>query len=331
MEMNGVRNLPKRKESRECPANLGNVAPDDAASGFSYASSRDSWWTQTLIRTVESLAGSRRLQRLYDQLRQEGHSTSELWGTALARLQIDLDYTQDQMELIPRTGPLVIIANHPFGILDGLVLCYLTSRLRNDFFALVNESVLPQPLVAEHLLPIDFHPTKAALRTNLATKRETSQRLRNGRSMIIFPAGMVATSARPWGPAVEQPWSSFVCRRIHEGKCTVVPIYFHGQNSRLFHLASRVNVSVRLGLLLHELSNRIGSTVRVEIGDPIPYSTLAPFRGNSTMIDFLRRQTLDLANLADQTPNRPTLANPLRRMRHRISKKKRTGGWSVSP
>lgn len=171
------------------------------SSELSYASPSDHAFVRGLIRTVEFLAGTRRLQKLYDEIHEEQHPTSDVWGRALQKLKIQIDYDSDILESVPSEGPIVFVANHPYGILDGLIMCHLVSRVRKDFFVLVNESVMPQPLVEEHLLAIDFHPTKEALKTNLKTKRLTTERLRNGESLAIFPAGIVATADKPFGQA----------------------------------------------------------------------------------------------------------------------------------
>ncbi len=233
---------------------------------------------------------------MYDEIHREQVVGPQLWRAALDKLQITVDYDATALDDVPRRGPIVFVANHPFGIVDGLILCFLISRVREDFFLLVNAAVLPQPLIEQHFLPIDFKPTKAATKTNLSTKHLTTQRLLQGHALGIFPAGMVATAPTPWGTAHEMPWHTFVSRRIHEARCTVVPLYFHGQNSRRFQLASRLHPNIRLGLLMHEVVNKIGSRLRVEIGTPIPYSALQGCRQARDLIDHLRHSTLSMAD-----------------------------------
>lgn len=297
---------------------------------LSYASPGDSAVTRGLIRSVEYLAGTRKLRKLYDQLHAEQPPTSEVWSRALQKLKIRVDYDAGVLDSVPDDGPLVFVANHPFGVVDGLIMCHLINQVRKDFFLLVNESVMPQPLIQEHLLPIDFHPTKAALRNNLRTKRATTERLRNGESLAIFPAGMVATADKPFGPAREHPWNTFVSRRIHEAKCTVVPLYFHGHNSRLFQLASHVNTNVRLGLLMHEVRNKIGKKIRVEVGDPIAYCELESIRNAQEMINHLRSETLNLACPSRQQRFRKKLVMPLSKLKSRIRRKESNADLSIS-
>jgi putative hemolysin len=268
---------------------------------------------------------------LYDQLHAEQLPTAEVWSRALEKLGIRVDYDADVLNSVPNDGPLVFVANHPFGVVDGLIMCHLISQVRKDFFLLVNESVMPQPLIEKHLLPIDFHPTKAALRNNLRTKRATTRRLRNGESLAIFPAGMVATADHPFGPAREKPWNTFVSRRIHEAECTVVPLYFHGHNSRLFQLASHVNTNIRLGLLMHEVRNKMGKRIRVEVGEPIPYRDLEPIRDAQEMINHLRSETLNLASPSRRQSLRRRFVMPLGKLRSRIRRKEMNTDLFISP
>ncbi len=306
-------------------------AGENTATELSYASQHDNRLVRLLIRGVEFLSGSRRLQRVYDQLLAEQLSTSEIWGRGLEKLNISVDYDPQILEMVPAKGPVVFVANHPFGVVDGVILCHLISRVRDDFFLLVNESVLPQPSVAKHLLPIDFRPVKDALASNLQTKRLTTARLRDGQALAIFPSGCVATSKTLFGPAEELPWHTFVSRRIHEAQCTVVPLYFHGQNSRLFQLASRVNVHLRLGLLMHETSNKIGKKIRVKIGEPIQYEDVQGYRNAQEMIEYLRTETMNLAEAAGDRRLRRRIVLPVNRLKKWMQRKDSSADLSVSP
>ncbi len=218
-------NVPRQTNNRMkiCDDNRASIAEALSAATaapplLTYARSSDALVTRWLIRRFEHLSGVSRLQCMYDEIYRDQVVGPQLWRAALDKLQITVDYDAAALDDVPRSGPIVFVANHPFGIVDGLIMCFLISQVREDFFLLVNAAVLPQPLIERYLLPIDFKATKAALKTNLSTKHLTTQRLRQGHALGIFPAGMVATAQTPWGPAREMPWHTFVSRRIHEAR-----------------------------------------------------------------------------------------------------------------
>lgn len=263
---------------------------------FTYASPEDSAFKRWVITTVETLTGSNHLQRIYEELHEESPNPFDVWENALKKLRIKLDFEAIQLEKVPRSGPVIFVANHPFGVVDGAILCHLVTRVRRDYFLLVNEVLAHEPIMKGHLLPVDFRNDKRALATNLETKRLTTERLNKGEVLAIFPSGAVATSMKLFGPVEEFPWRRFICTRIHETQCTVVPIFFHGRNSRLFQLVSKISMNLRLGLLLYEVMNKRNKTIKMVIGDPIPYTAMAEIKDRQKLIEFLKARTMGLAS-----------------------------------
>ena len=263
---------------------------------FSYSSPHDSVFKKLVIKTVKLLSGRNYLQKIHDDIHADNPTAVNVWGKALKRLNISIDCNEEMLDKVPAEGPVIFVANHPFGVVDGAIFCHLATRKRPDFFVLVNEVLSQEPILKEHLLPIDFRTTSDAIKTNLETRRLTIERLNNGEALIIFPSGAVATARRPFGNAVEFPWRRFICKRIHETKCTVVPLYFHGQNSWLFHMVSWVSENMRLGLLLGEVLNKRGKTIKVQIGEPLSYDQLEGFKDKQKMIEFLQNHTMSLAS-----------------------------------
>ncbi|PSR11570.1 MAG: glycerol acyltransferase [Bacteroidetes bacterium] len=261
---------------------------------FSYARPEDPWLQRVIIRAAERLTGSRQLQKIYDYLHRNNPDPYSIWGETLERLHIQMDYDERQLEKVPKTGPVIFIANHPFGLVDGAMFLHLATRVRPDFFLLINEVLAHEPVLEGHLLPVDFRPGPAAKATNLATRQKTRARLQAGEALVIFPSGGVATAFRWSGPVEEWPWRTFICPQIHSTQCTVVPIFFHGQNSWLFHLVSKINMNLRLGLLIHEALNKRGQTIQAVIGDPIPYAEMAPYKNRQALIGFLQARTMAL-------------------------------------
>ena len=154
---------------------------------------------------------------------------------------------------IPREGPIIFIANHPFGVVDGLALGEIISKVRDKFAILVNAVLCRNPQLDPFLLPIDFREIPEAMKTNINTRQEAINRLLNGEAIAIFPSGAVATAPFPGKEPVDLEWKRFVVKLITQSKATVIPLYFHGNNSFWFQLASYIHMNLRLGLLLFEV------------------------------------------------------------------------------
>ncbi len=263
---------------------------------LSYARAEDSKVKQAIIRTVENLSGKKQLNQLYQELHASNPTPYNVWFNALEKLNIKVDFDQAQLNKVPRSGPVIFVANHPYGIVDGAVFLYLVSQVRKDYFLLVHEVLSHEPIMKKHLLPVDFRGNEQAMQTNLRTKELTTQRLNNGEALVIFPAGAVATQKRfsLRGEAKEWPWRRFICTRIHETQCTVVPIFFYGENSKAFQIVSKFSMNLRYGLLLHEAINKKGETVKAEIGNPIVYEQMSKYTDRQELIEFLYKETMNL-------------------------------------
>lgn len=263
---------------------------------LSYSNPNDPLLKKAMIAVIEWSTGRRRLERLYNEVRDMQLPPAKIWGTALKKLNIQLNYDADQLSKVPQEGPVVFISNHPFGVVDGLILGHLVSRARQRFVMLVNEVICKEEQLEDFLLPIDFQETKAALQTNLRSRQIALERLKQGETLAIFPAGGVATSPKVFDQAQDLEWKRFTVKVIQQTQATVVPLFVHGQNSRLFHLASKINLQLRLSLLLNEIRNKIGKTIQIDIGDPIAYADLCKVTDRLGMLDYLRNVTIDLKN-----------------------------------
>ncbi len=270
---------------------------DELTNKITYSSEYDSKIKRWLMKAIENVSGRKKIQRLYNELQAMDIAPWQVWEVALSQLSVTPVYDEAQMAKIPSEGPVLYISNHPFGVLDGLILGYLVSRKRTDFVVLVNEVLCRQDeRLNKFLLPIDFRETKDAMQTNINTRNIALERLQQEGAVAIFPSGGVATSPNGLGKAEDLEWKRFTAKLIQKSQATVIPIYFHGQNSRLFQLVSQVSAMLRLSMLLYEVRNKMGTHIHINIGDPITRDALSQLKDRQQMIDHLRKVTFDLAN-----------------------------------
>ena len=264
---------------------------------FSYATPEDPPVKRGLIRLVERATGQPALKRLYLENQAHPREGESFFAAAVRQLKLDVRYDPAALDRVPRTGPVVIVANHPYGVLDGIVISWLIEKIRRDFVVLTNAVLMRAPEVRDHILPIDFSGTPEATQTNIDSRAAARAQLERGGVVVVFPAGAVSTAPDRLGrrPAVDGRWQPFIAALIQRSRATVVPMWFGGQNSRLFQIASHISQSLRISLLFHEVKARMGTELPVVIGAPIPYAALMGIKDRQALSDTLHDITYALA------------------------------------
>jgi len=206
----------------------------------------------------------------------------------LRQIELELRVAPGDLNRIPRRGPTVIVANHPFGLIEGLATVTLLERIRPDVKILANHLLGAVPELRERLILIDPFDAAAARHTNSRGLREALAWLSAGGLLVVFPAGEVAhLNLRRIG-IQDPPWHPTAVRLLQRSGATAVPLYFSGKNSALFQVAGLVHPRLRTALLPHELWNKRGVQIEVRIGHPIPAARLSPDATRAT--DALRRR-----------------------------------------
>lgn len=263
---------------------------------LSYATTFADPWKAGTIRTLEWLTGKLTLLRLIRSFEREGVPRGQaFWPRALAHMGIEVQTPEEQVRRIPRSGPLIVVANHPHGLVDGMILAEIVGRVRTDYRILVRSLLSGVEEVAPFLIPIPFPHEPDALARNLEARHLAMQHLRDGGAVILFPSGAVASASHPFGPAVEAEWNPFTAKLIRRSGAPVVPVRFSGQNSRWYQVASLVSPTLRQGLLLHEVVHALNRPQAPTIGEPLDPSLIAARSANGRgFMAWLRQHTLSL-------------------------------------
>jgi putative hemolysin len=260
---------------------------------LSYATTFPNPWKARTIRAMEWTTGKVTLLRLIRRFEAMGVPEGQaFWSQALRVMGIRLETSEAEIARIPRIGPLVVVANHPHGLVDGMVLAELIGRIRTDYRILTRSLLTGVAEVAPFLIPVPFPHEDGALEKNLETRRQAMAHLARGGVVVVFPSGAVAAARTPFGPAVEAEWNPFTAKLILRSRATVLPVRFPGQNSRLYQIAALTSATLRQGLLLHEVVHALNRPQRPVIGHPIPPGDLAG-KPRALMAD-LRARTLAL-------------------------------------
>ena len=208
---------------------------------------------------------------------------------ALRELDVAIALDENECRHVPTRGPLIVVSNHPFGALDGLLLLETLGRVRSDVKLLGNELLRYVAPLRERLLLVDvFGARSTAVRRNSAALRAALRWLADGGCLGVFPAGEVAHEERD-GRIVDSPWQDTAAELAFRTGATVLPVFFTGQNSRLFCAAGRIHPLLRTALLPRELWSKRHSTVHVRIGAPIAPPTLEAESTASARTQLLRR------------------------------------------
>lgn len=263
---------------------------------ISYAYAAETRSGRALIRLMENSTGRLRLIKRARGYEQDVAAGAAFFDVMVERYGLTLDVFKGSTELVPAQGPVIFIANHPYGILDGLMLGHLMSLTRQDFKIMAHSVFRRAPDIDRHLLPISFEQDRAALALNLATRKTALDYLADGGAIGVFPGGTVSTAARPFSRPLDPGWRSFTARMIAKSDAVVVPVYFAGHTSRMFQIASHLHQTLRMGLMIKEFRKRVDTPVRLAIGAPIGRDVLDPIaKDGKGMMDFLRQATYDLA------------------------------------
>jgi putative hemolysin len=263
---------------------------------FTFATSEVSFLSQQFIKIIELLTGKLKLKKLYDQYVLEDNPPENFWIDAVKKLNFKLQTNFQDGSFIPKKGRLIIVANHAFGVADGVSLCSIVSKVRQDYKIITHKVLRQADAVKDKIIPIDFSPNKEAIIANISARKEAEKVLQKEGVIVIFPAGQIATkeNLKLNTKANDGDWKQFVSKLIIKTKSPVLPSYFEGQNSQLYHIANKMGQTFRYSLLMHELIRKIGDTIYLHFGEIIPFSDFENIGNLIEITKFLRNKTYSL-------------------------------------
>jgi len=265
---------------------------------LSYAGTFTNPWKANTIRAIEWITAKWKLLRLIRKFEKRGAPVGQaFWPQALDIMGITVTTPPEQIARIPKEGPLVVVANHPHGLVDGMVLAYLIGQVRTDYKILTRSLLTGIPEIAQFMLPVPFPHEPNAQEESLKMRAECMATLKAGGVIVLFPAGAVAHSPTFFGDAIEGEWNPFTAKMLARSGAQVLPIYFPGHNTRAYQIANKLSATLRQGLLLHEIRHALNKPQHPVIGPAKSAAEIAePLKNPRKFLADLRAETLKLRN-----------------------------------
>ena len=277
-----------------------NQAPDTPYDRrqLSYANTFTNPVQRNTIKTLELLTGKLHLLRKVRQFEKMGIPVGQpFWKQALDLLGINLLTKQSEIAKIPKKGSLVITANHPHGLVDGMVLAELIGKVRTDYKILTRSLLTGVQQIDQFMIPVPFDHEENALKKSLEMRKSAMDHLKKGGVIVVFPSGKVASSETMFGNVVEGDWNPFTAKLIQKSGANVLPIFFPGSNSRIYQIANQVSATLRQGLLIYEVVHAMNKPQSPFVGSLIKQDEIAPWKSDPRgFMRWLREQTLGLGS-----------------------------------
>ena len=249
---------------------------------------------------LERTLGINRLNQSYarfsTQIEAAGSTPANAFRLGLEILEVAYAVSDEDLAKIPAAGPLVVVANHPFGGIEGLILGDLLCGVRHDVKFLANYLLKRVSGIKEFIIPVDPFQSRTATTSNRQGLKAALRWLRTGGLLATFPAGEVSSFDLSRQRVQDPPWHAHLGGMLHRTGASVLPVFFPGQNSLMFQLLGMVHPLLRTTMLPRELFNKASRKIPVYIGKPITRHKLRRFNTDSERVAYLRATTYFLAN-----------------------------------
>lgn len=254
------------------------------------------WLLTVLESPIEKTLSIKALNEAYERMVCFSNKDNNVFQDCLESVHARYELSESDIQKIPRQGPLVVVANHPFGGLEGVVLGDIIFRARSDVRVLGNYLLQHLAKLRERIIPVDPFGNRASSMANARAIKEAIKWVSGGGALVTFPAGEVAHFDLRRASITDPPWSPHVGAIIRHSQADVLPVFFPGVNSLLFQIAGLLHPRLRTVLLPHELINKSSKTINVYIGKVIPWKKLQNIEGNEGITEYLRNSTYFLRN-----------------------------------
>jgi putative hemolysin len=270
------------------------------------------WFLNLLLKLFERIIQLPKLNKVYKKIVLSIREDHNFWQASVQVLELKIQLSEIDLSKIPKNGPVLIVANHPFGGVEALVMGDILTKARKDFLFVANKTLNLLPEIKPYLISVSVDEEKvtSAKIKNHNQIQKAVRHLQSGGCVVMFPSGEIATARPPWGEANERKWNSTVARLAKSTQSKVVPIYFHGKNSPIFQWISllmlppknvfykwirKLTLFLRLSFMIFEILRKSKSQVEVKIGVPLSFDKYSHIKSYQALAEYFRLRTYLLA------------------------------------
>jgi len=243
---------------------------------------------------LEKATSLSRINQMYDMIQAQSKSVDkadDFFQRCMNLLNIRHTVSDRDLAKIPSKGPVMIVANHPFGGAEAIAMATLLLNIRPDMKFLGNYLLTRIDGIKDYVIPVDPFGHKESIQLNMTALKRSIQWLKSGGVLITFPAGEVSHIHLSRMRVIDTKWNPFAASVIRHAKAAVVPVYVRGRNTILFNIAGLIHPRLRTAMLPHELVNKKNRTIEMHIGSPLSWKKLSAFHDQTQLMDYLRFKT----------------------------------------
>ncbi len=237
---------------------------------------------------IMSIAKINEVNKLYNKLK---HKEGKDFFDSFVR-ERNLSYIafEEDLAKIPKTGPFILVSNHPLGAIDGILMCKILSEVRPDFKVMGNFLLEKIEPMEPYVISVNPFENRKEVHSSASGMRETLKHLQNGGCVGIFPAGEVSNKNNPYNEILDKEWEKPALKLIKMAKVPVVPMYFHAKNSRIFYQVAKLHPNLQTLMLPAEMMNEREKPIRIRIGRSIAVKAMDDMETTDELGDFLKRK-----------------------------------------
>lgn len=238
--------------------------------------------------SVMGITKLNKVNQLYDEIK-HNHGTA-FFDAFLKVLDVKYVAFEEDLAKIPKTGPFILVANHPLGAIDGILMCKILTEIRPDFKIMGNFLIQKIEPMKDFVIPVNPFEGRKEAYNSVIGMRETLKHLQNGGCIGVFPAGEVSNRNNPSNEVIDKDWEIPALKLIKKAKVPVVPMYFHAKNSTKFYSFAKMHADLQTLMLPSEMLKKRDKPIRIRIGRPVSPKIQEEYESVKELGDFLRKK-----------------------------------------